>query len=405
MSEEVKQEGEFKIKTPSKPKNLGKSKDEVIKVTLSEPKQAETVDEVTKVVIPSEEKTQEDANTKQEATDVASDQQTGVVQEVGEEVPQGESAIQDEAPVIQEITEEEVQQEVKQVEQEVKEAVRDNEVAGIPLPENIEKLVTFMNETGGTLEDYVRLNADYSNVDNNTLLREYYKQTKPYLEGDDINLLLEDFSYDEELDEEKDIRKKKLAYKEEIAKARNFLEQTKSKYYDEIKLRPGVTQEQQKAMDFFNRYNQEQDVAVKQHEQFKTQTKQLFAEDFKGFDFNLGEKKFRYGVKDPVKVAENQSNINNLLGKFLAEDGSVKDPVGYHKAVYAASNADAIAQHFYEQGRADAIKQVVDGSKNPSTAPRQAAQSEFKNGLKVKVLNDNALSSSKLKIKKLGFNN
>jgi hypothetical protein len=170
-------------------------------------------------------------------------------------------------------------------------------------------------------------------------------------------------------------------------------------------LRPGVTQEQQKAMDFFNRYNQEQEVAVKQHEQFKTQTKQLFAEDFKGFDFNLGEKKFRYGVKDPVKVAENQSNINNLLGKFLAEDGSVKDPVGYHKAVYAASNADAIAQHFYEQGRADAIKQVVDGSKNPSTAPRQAAQSEFKNGLKVKVLNDNALSSSKLKIKKLGFNN
>jgi hypothetical protein len=405
MSEEVKQEGEFKIKTPSKPKNLGKSKDEVIKVTLSEPKQAETIDEVTKVVIPSEEKTQEDADTKQEATDVASDQQTGVVQEVGEEVPQGESAVQDEAPVIQEITEEEVQQEVKQVEQEVKEAVRDNEVAGIPLPENIEKLVTFMNETGGTLEDYVRLNADYSNVDNNTLLREYYKQTKPYLEGDDINLLLEDFSYDEELDEEKDIRKKKLAYKEEIAKARNFLEQTKSKYYDEIKLRPGVTQEQQKAMDFFNRYNQEQDVAVKQHEQFKTQTKQLFAEDFKGFDFNLGEKKFRYGVKDPVKVAENQSNINNLLGKFLAEDGSVKDPVGYHKAVYAASNADAIAQHFYEQGRADAIKQVVDGSKNPSTAPRQAAQSEFKNGLKVKVLNDNALSSSKLKIKKLGFNN
>ena len=405
MSEEVKQEGEFKIKAPSKPKNLGKNNDEVVKVTLSEPKQAETVDEVTKVVIPSEEKTQENADTKQEATDVAEDQQTGVVQEVDEEVPQGQPAVQDETPVIQEITEEEVQQEVKQVEQEVKEAIRDNEVAGTPLPENIEKLVTFMNETGGTLEDYVRLNADYSSIDNNTLLREYYKQTKPYLEGDDISLLLEDFSYDEELDEEKDIRKKKLAFKEEVAKAKNFLEQTKSKYYDEIKLRPGVTQEQQKAMDFFNRYNQEQDAAAKQHEQFKAQTNKLFAEDFKGFDFNLGDKKFRYGVKDPVKVAENQSSINNLLGKFLAEDGSVKDPVGYHKAIYAASNADTIANHFYEQGRADAIKQVVDGSKNPSTAPRQATQSDFKNGIKVKVLNDNALSSSKLKIKKLGFNN
>jgi hypothetical protein len=258
-----------------------------------------------------------------------------------------------------------------------------------------------MEETGGTIDDYVRLNADYSSIDNTTLLKEYYKKTKPYLDSEDVNLLLEDFSYDEELDEERDIRKKKLAFKEEVAKAKNFLEQTKSKYYDEIKLRPGVTQEQQKAVDFFNRYNEEQGKAEQQHEAFKNQTKKLFSEDFKGFDFNLGEKKFRYGVKDPSKVAENQSNINNIVGKFLNNDGSVKDPVGYHKAMYAAANVDTIANHFYQQGKADAVKEVIDSSKNPSQTVRQAPQTGFKDGIKVKVLGETALSSSKLKIKKI----
>ena len=240
------------------------------------------------MVIGSEEKqSEENANTEQEAANVVEDQRAGAVQEVGEQVSSGESSIQDENPIIQEITEEEV----KEVKQEVEEAIRDNKVAGTPLPENIEKLVTFMNETGGTLEDYVRLNADYSNIDNNTLLKEYYSKTKPYLDSEDVSLLLEDFSYDEDLDEERDIRKKKLAFKEEVAKAKNFLEQTKSKYYDDIKLRPGVTQEQKKATDFFNRYNEEQGKAEQQHEAFKSQTKKLFSEDFKGFDFNLGEKK------------------------------------------------------------------------------------------------------------------
>jgi len=401
MSQE-KKEGEFSLKgKKTKPKNLGKKQDGPIKVDLSKPVEKQVEEEVTKVVIPSEEKTQEDADTKQEATNVVEDQQAGPVQEVGEEVPQGESTVQDETPVIQEITEEEIQGEVEKVEQEVKEAIRDNEVAGTALPENIEKLVTFMNETGGTLEDYVRLNADYSSVDNKTLLKEYYKQTKPYLEGEDIDLLLEDFSYDEDIDEDRDIRKKKLAFKEEVAKAKNFLEQTKSKYYDEIKLRPGVTQEQKKAMDFFNRYNEEQGKAEQQHEAFKNQTKKLFSEDFKGFDFNLGEKKFRYGVKDPSKVAENQSNINNIVGKFLNSDGSVKDPVGYHKAMYAAANVDTIANHFYQQGKADAVKEVIDSSKNPSQVARQAPQTGFKDGIKVKVLGETALSSSKLKIKKI----
>ena len=404
MSQE-KQEGEFSLKgKKTKPKNLGKTQEGPIKVNLSTPVEKQVAEEekdVTRVVIGSEEKQpEENANTEQETTEVVADKQTGVVQEVGEEVSSGESTVQDEGPIIQEITEEEVEK-VEKLENELDKAIDNKDNSGTKLPENIEKLVLFMEETGGSISDYVRLNADYSNVDNNTLLKEYYKKTKPYLDSEDISLLIEDFSYDEDIDEERDIRKKKLAFKEEVAKAKNFLEETKSKYYDEIKLRPGVTQDQQKATDFFNRYNEQQIVAEQQHEEFKSQTKKLFNQDFKGFDFNLGERKFRYGVKDPSKVAENQSNINNLVGKFLNEDGSVKDPVGYHKAMYAASNVDTIANHFYEQGKADAVKEVISSSKNPSSAPRQTPQGEFKNGIKVKVLNNDALSASKLKIKKI----
>ena len=406
MSETVKQEGDFKIKK-SKPKNLGKNidaKDGVKKVTISEPKDEIKKEEVTKVVVPKEDKKEEDAIQIGEtnASDVAVEEpkDSASSEEVVEEVRE---PVQDEKPVLEEITDEEVTEEVKEVKQEVQEVKKEAEKTGKPLPENIEKLVSFMEETGGTIEDYVRLNADYSNVDNNTLLREYYKQTKPHLNSEEVNFLMEDsFSYDEELDEERDIRKKKLAIKEEVAKAKNFLESSKSKYYDEIKLRPGVTQEQKKAMDFFDRYTKEQETATQNHNDFKQSTDELFKSDFKGFDFKVGEKKFRYGVQNPEKLADKQSNITNLVGKFFDSEGKVKDSKGYHKAIYAAENVDTIANHFYEQGKADAIREVVDGSKNPSTSPRQTAQTDgFKDGIKVKVLGDKSNDSSRLSIKKI----
>ncbi len=155
------------------------------------------------------------------------------------------------------------------MQEQVEDAVQQSQDTAEPLPENIQKVVDFMSETGGTLEDYVRLNADYSNIDNNTLLREYYLQSKPHLDSEDVGILLEDFTWDEEIDDEKDIRKKKIAYKEEVAKAKGFLEGLKDKYYDEIKLRPGVTQDQQKAMVLFNRYNKQQETAEQQHAKLK----------------------------------------------------------------------------------------------------------------------------------------
>ena len=390
MSEEVKQEGDFKIKSKPKMKKLGKTP-EISKVNLSTDKKVE--EEPTKVNL-----NQDNANKEQETTTVVADKPTETVQEVDTEVSSGEGSIQDEGVItIQEIKEEE---EIQSVSKEMSEAVRDSNITGKPLPENVEKLVVFMEETGGTVEDYVRLNADYSTVDNNTLLKEYYKKSKPHLDDDEINFLLEDnFSYDEDLDEERDIRKKKLAFKEEVQEAKNFLEDLKGKYYDEIKLRPGVTQEQQKAMEFFNRYNEEKSLNSQKHDRFKKATSEMFNNDFKGFDFNVGDKKFRYGINNPSGLAEQQSDVSNILGKFLGENGEVKDHKGYHKAMYAASNVDKIASHFYEQGRADAVKEVVNGSKNLSDQPRQTSgDSVFVNGIRVKSIS--GVDSSKLKIKK-----
>ena len=269
------------------------------------------------------------------------------------------------------------------------------------VPDNLQNLVGFMKDTGGTVEDYVILNADYSKTDPNILLQEYYAQTKPHLDKEEIKFLMEDkFHYDEEYDEERDIKKKQLAMKEEVAKANNFLDELKDKYYREIKLKPGTSKEQQQATDFFNRHNKEQEIANKQHQTFKKSTQNFFTNDFKGFDFNIGEKKFRYGVKNASEVATAQSDIATFVKKFLSEDGSVKDYNGYHKAIYAARNADTIAQHFYEQGKSDAIKDVMAKSKNVSNVARQTATDDhvYLNGMRIKAVS--GVDSSKLKIKR-----
>jgi hypothetical protein len=397
MSEQVKQEGDFKMKKP-KAKQLGKVSDEPVKVDLTKPKAEEPIKvDLTKEKDAVQEQKSESSVLEPVDKREESGENTKVeLQEVGERN-------KEEAPIIQEITEEEVQEKSETLVDELNDAIDIQQETGKALPENIEKLVSFMEETGGTVEDYVRLNADYSSINEVALLKEYYAKTKPYLDSEDVNLLLEDFSWDEELDDERDIRKKKLAFKEEVGKAKNFLNDLKSKYYEEIKMRPGVTQEQKKAMDFFNRYNEEQNMRAKQHEMFKTQTKNLFSNEFKGFDFNLGEKKFRYGIQNPSQVAENQSDINNFIGKFLDEKGNVKDTAGYHKAVYAAMNADKLASHFYEQGKADATKEIIASSKNLNIGEaRKAPENVYVNGLKVKAIS--GMDSSKLKIKTKKFN-
>jgi len=393
-NETPKQEGEFKLK---KPKQLGEEKPipDLVKVDLSKTKKEDAVQT---------QKT-DDSDAVVEKPKDSSDSK-----EVVEEVRETKEVVESDSP-IEEITDEEDNtdttgvagsNETTTTTSKQEEILQEAETQ--KLPENIEKLVKFMEETGGTVEDYARLNADYSKIDGNMLLHEYYKQAKPHLNMEERNFMIEDsFTYDEEVDEERDIKKKKLAYKEEIAKARNFLEGLKTKYYDEIKLRPGVTQEQKKATDFFNRYNEEQKAREVNHERFVSNTKNLLNEQFKGFDFKLGEKKFRYGIKDPSSVAQKQSDISNFIKTFLNDKGEITDTTGYHKALYAATNADTIANHFYEQGKTDAIKDQLAKSKNISTEPRKTAPGElFVGGLKVKAIS--GYDSSKLKIKKKTFN-
>ena len=395
---EVKQEGEFTLKGKNVPKrkvkDLGKTSKEPVKMEMKKP-----VEE--KVEAPKIDLTKKEDNAVQErkTEEIPVGDKPEVSREVDKEVRVSDTNVKEESPieVIEEITEE-----VKPIETKKE----DTPIIKMPeLPENVEKLVTFMNETGGTVEDYVELNKDYTKLDDDQLLKEYLRKTKPHLDSEDINLIMEDYKVDEDLDEQKDIRRKKLAYKEAVASAKQDLENRKTKYYAEIKNRPGVTQEQQKALDFFNRYNKQQEEIKLSQADFKERTNQILNSEFEGFEYNVGDKRFRYKIKDPVTIAEKQSDINNFVGRFLDKEGKIKDTAGYHKALYAAMNADKLASHFYEQGKADGVKTLVQQSKNPSTdTPRQVASGDvYVGGFKVKAIS--GADSSKLKIKKRTFNN
>jgi hypothetical protein len=390
----VKEEGTFKVKKKPSMKKLTK-KDESIKVDLSKFKKdaiQEPESDDGNVTIEGSKNTE---SSEKVVEDIRSTETT-------EQEKDGEKEIEKtvETPAIAEITEEEFETIGETPETTVEVVEEHKKIPKIELPDNIEKLVEFMKDTGGDMRDYVRLNADYSTIDNDVLLKEYYTQTKPHLDDEEIKFIMDDkFAWDEEYDEERDIKKKKLALKEEVAEAKGYLEGLKSKYYEDLKLRPSVTNEQKNATDFFNRYNEEQKIVKQRHDTFKDSTKNYFTKDFKGFDFDLGEKKFRYGVNNPSDVATKQSDLNDFVKKFLDEKGNISDYKGYHKAIYAARNADTIAKHFYDQGKSDAIKDITARSKNINTEPRSVASGDvFVGGLKVRAIN--GVDSSKLKFKK-----
>ena len=307
-------------------------------------------------------------------------------------------------PVLQEITEEEVEEAAEELADEIEEAVAEQAASGVELPENIQKVVDFMNETGGSLEDYVKLNTDYASLNEDQLLREYYEAVYTSYDREDIDFLLSDkFSYDEELDDEREIRLKKLERKEALAKAKNHLDGLKSKYYDEIKMGSKLNPEQQKAVEFFNRYNKESEeaakVAERQTSRFKQESAKVFNEKFEGFDYNVGDKKYRFKVNDAGQVKETQGDINNFIKKFLNEKGEMKDAKGYHKSLFTAMNADQVAQHFYEQGKADAVKDSMARTKNVNMNPRGVHEEvTASNGWKIRAV-DSGQSTSKLKVK------
>ena len=332
----------------------------------------------------------------------STDEKTGEETEVElQEVQQEENQLTLEEVIEEETKEEPKEDPVQELKEEIEDAVQESQDTATALPENIQKVVDFMNETGGTLEDYVKLNQDYSNIDDSTLLYEYYSQTKGHLTKDEIDFLIEDkFVSDDEVDDPKDIKRKQLAYKEEIAKAKGYLEGLKGKYYEEVKLGSKLTSDQQKAIEFFNNYNSEQSeqqvLQEKQTVHFNNESNKVFNEEFKGFEFKVADKKYRFNVKDKQQVLDKQSNILNVLDKYINNDNMLQDATGYHKALFVADNADAVANHFYEQGKADAIKQLNADSKNINMDPRKAGTVEAE-GIKVRAITGD--DSSKLKIK------
>jgi len=272
------------------------AEDNVVKVDLSK-KETKEDDNVIKVDLSKPPKTKEDAVPEQSTDEVPVRDESKTSEEVLEEnveatdeKPTGEEVsdtVQDETPTLEEVTEEEVQEQTEELAEEVTEAIEQAQETGQAIPENLQKVVDFMEETGGTLEDYVRLNQDYSSYDDMTVLREYYKQTKKHLTDDEITFLIEDsFSYDEEEDDARKVRKKQIALKEQVANAKSHLDGQKSKYYEEVKAGSRLTSEQQKAVNFFNRYNKESEenkkIADKQTNTFKLKTQQVFNDKFKG---------------------------------------------------------------------------------------------------------------------------
>ena len=375
VEEITPQQEEVKAEEPKEegPKWMSEGDDSVIKVDLSKPPPVK------------EDKKEEDAVREQSTDEVPVRDEPEASEEVQQE--NVETAVEEVAG--------EEESEPVQTEEPVDEVQQPVEAEKEVLPENIQKLVNFMDETGGSVEDYVRLNKDYSDMDNLDALREYYKTKKPHLSNDEVEFLIEEeFKYEEDVDDEKDIRKKKIALKEQVAEAKAYLDGQKSKYYDEIKAGSKLTKEQQKAVDFFNRYNKESEQNEKQQKTLKDtflkKTDQVFNNSFKGFEYNVGDKNFRFNVKNANEVKSNQSDINNFVKRFLNEDGTMSDAKGYHKSLYTAMNADAVAKHFYEQGRADALKESVAKAKNVDMSPRQEHKTIEAGGLKFKILGDDA---------------
>ena len=377
-------------------------KGDVTKVKAKMKKPVEVIeDTITKVDLSKPPKTEEDEQPV-DATKTE-DAQEKVIEETIDKKEDVEQSTEEnvEQSIIEEITDEE---KIENVTEKVEEAVTQSVESGEPLPENIQNLVNFMQETGGDLNDYVKLNKDYSKMDNQTLLQEHYKQTKPHLSSEEIDFLMEDqFSYDEDIDDEKDIKRKKLALKEQVASAKTQLEENKSKYYQEIKSGSKLTSEQQEAISFYDSYTKESGEVEKQQKaakaDFLNKTNRFFGDQFKGFEYNVGEKRFRFNINDASKVMETQSDIGNFIGKFLDKNENIKDEAGYHKSLYTAMNADAVANHFYEQGKADALKESVAKSKNINMTPRQElGENTNIDGVKVKVLGDNT-PDFKFKIK------
>ena len=347
----------------------------------------------------------QERETKEVPVDESSDDSEKVDDEVRESTSDEKVEEKQEEPIIELVEEDEVKEEEKKL-PEVETKVETKEEEKVvetkqEYPEEIQKLIDFMDETGGSLSDYAKLNQNYDDLKPVDLMREYYKQTKPHLDNKEIDFLMDDkFGYNEDA-EDREKRSKEILWKEELYNAKKYLNDTKDRYYADLKLNKQneLSPEQQEAIEFFNTHKKVKETNEQLKNTFLTETDKVFKE-LKGFDFKVGDKKYRYKVSDVEGTKKYQSDLNNFIGEFLGKDGSISDAAGYHKALFTAKNADKIAQHFYEQGKADGLKAHTEKSKNIDMSARADAGSvTTTDGTKFKVVSGKSASKFKLNLK------
>ena len=388
--------------TPAEPQSKQEVEQAVVKEAIAETPNVEIQgdSDVVKVNLDAPPPVKEEPKQEEDEQQVSNEQQ---IEQVEQPVQESGDAEEVSAPLELVSQEEPKEENLETVKVEAEPEVPQVAPVAQELPEGIDSLVDFMKETGGSLEDYLNLNKNVEDMDPGDTMYEYYKTTKPHLNDEEINFLMDDkFGWDEDASE-KEVTKKKLQFKEELYDAQKYLKTQKDQYYKDLKFKH-VDPEYKEAYEFHNNYKQSQEANQKLVDAFAERTNKVFNDDFKGFDFKVGENTYRYKVQDAAKTKEYQSDINNFIGDFLGEDGAISDAAGYHKAMFAAKNADKLAQHFYEQGRADAIKRSAAEAKNIDMKPRQdmSAALSPNTGTKVRAV-DNKTFDGKLRFK--NYNN
>jgi hypothetical protein len=274
------------------------------------------------------------------------------------------------------------------------------------LPEDVKGYFDYKKSTGRGIEDYVKLNRDFSSMDEDQLLSEYLLASGEATDSEDVEVLMDDYSYDEDLDEERDIKKTKLAKKKAIAKAKNFFEEQKEMYKQPLESSTvGVSDEQMQEIEEYKRYLAEADTAQEEikrkREWFTEKTDQVF-QDFKGFDFKIGEDTFTFKPGETDRIKEQQMDYQGFVRKFIDKDtGMLSDAAGYHRALAVAMNPNKFASFFYEQGKSDATESVTRRMKNVDMTERKAPQvSNRKDGLQIKSISTPSSTGLKIESRK-----
>jgi len=274
------------------------------------------------------------------------------------------------------------------------------------LPEDVSSYLKYKKETGRGIKDFIKLNEEIDDSDPQSLLAQYYAQTESDLDSEDVQFMIDErFSYDEDLDDESDVKRKKLAIKKELAKAKKFFEEEREKYRAPLESSGMATSaEDQEASKAYKEYMAQaqsvQEENQKRYEWFQQKTSEVFGDGFKGFEFAVNDKTLVYSPAEAAELKKSQSDIMNFIGKFANEDGLIEDAKGYHKALAVAMNPERFAKFFYEQGMSAAVDDVTRKSKNINMDIRQSPQNISKGGMNVKSLSNDSGRGLKIRSNK-----